>query len=40
MLAILTDMNVERQLDSRVIKKEPLFAEAARRLKEQVTSKT
>ena len=40
MLAILTDMNAERQLDSRVIKKGPLFAEAATRLREQVTSQT
>ena len=40
MLAILTEMDIERQLDSRRIKKGPVFAEVARRLGEQGFNKT
>ena len=40
MLAILTEMNIERQLDSRVVKEGILFAEAERRLREQGINKT
>ena len=40
MLAILTEMDIERRLDSRRIKKGPVFAEVARRLGEQGFNKT